>query len=84
LQALATLAALTPSAAHFLRSFHAAASARLVSRRAALSRSFGLAVLSDYIVDANKRKIANIWGKAEQREAIADLIITLVNAHSEM
>jgi hypothetical protein len=33
-----------------------------------------------YIVDANKRKIAAIWAKPEERATIADLIITLVNA----
>lgn len=32
-----------------------------------------------YLVDANKRKIGVLWGRAEEREAAADLIMTLVN-----
>jgi hypothetical protein len=32
-----------------------------------------------YIVDANGRKIAAIWGKADEKQATADLIITAVN-----
>jgi hypothetical protein len=35
-----------------------------------------------YIADANGRKIAAIWGKPEERETIADTIISLVNASS--
>jgi hypothetical protein len=33
-----------------------------------------------YLVDANGRKIGVIWGKAEEKEATADLIIAAVNA----
>lgn len=32
-----------------------------------------------YIVDATGRKIAAIWGKGSEKEAIADHIIKLVN-----
>jgi len=32
-----------------------------------------------YLLDANGRKIAAIWGKGEEKEATADLIISLVN-----
>lgn len=32
-----------------------------------------------YITDANGRKIAAIWGKAEEKTATADLIIAAVN-----
>jgi hypothetical protein len=33
-----------------------------------------------YLVDANGRKIAVIWGKGAEKEATADLIIQAVNA----
>jgi hypothetical protein len=33
-----------------------------------------------YITDANGRKIAAIWGKADEKQATADLIIKAVNA----
>jgi hypothetical protein len=36
-----------------------------------------------YIVDANNRKIAAIWGKHEEKQATADLIISSVNATSD-
>jgi len=32
-----------------------------------------------YLVDANGRKIAAIWGKPEERQAIAKHIVALVN-----
>ena len=32
-----------------------------------------------YLTDANGRKIGAIWGKAEEKEAAADLIISSVN-----
>lgn len=32
-----------------------------------------------YLTDANGRKIAAVWGKAEEKEATADLIVALVN-----
>jgi hypothetical protein len=32
-----------------------------------------------YLTDATGRKIAAIWGKAVEKEAAADLIISLVN-----
>jgi hypothetical protein len=35
-----------------------------------------------YLVDANGRKIAAIWGKAEEKEATADLILKAVNAEA--
>jgi hypothetical protein len=35
-----------------------------------------------YLVDANGRKIAAIWGKGGEKEATADLIITAVNAEA--
>lgn len=35
-----------------------------------------------YIVDATGRKIAAIWGKGKEKEAIADHIINLVNEHA--
>lgn len=35
-----------------------------------------------YLVDAGGRKIAALWGKAEEKKATADLIIALVNAHA--
>lgn len=34
-----------------------------------------------YIIDANGRKIAAIWGKADEKEATADLIVKAVNNH---
>jgi hypothetical protein len=33
-----------------------------------------------YLVDANGRKIGAIWGKVEEKQATADLIISAVNA----
>lgn len=33
-----------------------------------------------YLVDANGRKIAAIWGPAEEKQATADLIVASVNA----
>lgn len=35
-----------------------------------------------YLVDADGRKIAAVWGKADEKKAAADLIISLVNAHA--
>jgi hypothetical protein len=35
-----------------------------------------------YLVDATGRKIAAIWGKAEEKQATADLIIRTVNAEN--
>ena len=32
-----------------------------------------------YLTDANGRKIAAVWGKAEEKVAAADLIVGLVN-----
>jgi hypothetical protein len=32
-----------------------------------------------YLIDANKRKIAAIWGKAEEKRATAELIVASVN-----
>lgn len=36
-----------------------------------------------YLVDANGRKIAAIWGKAGEKEATADLILKAVNTKLE-
>ena len=36
-----------------------------------------------YLVDANRRKIAAIWGKAGEKKATADLIVNCVNAERE-
>jgi hypothetical protein len=36
-----------------------------------------------YITDANGRKIAAIWGKDEEKQATADLIISAVNDKHE-
>jgi hypothetical protein len=33
-----------------------------------------------YLVDATGRKLAAIWGKGEEKEAIADFILECVNA----
>ena len=32
-----------------------------------------------YLVDANDRKIAALWGKAEEKMAAAELVVKLVN-----
>lgn len=36
-----------------------------------------------YLLDADKRKIAAIWGKAEEKPATADLIISAVNSKAD-
>lgn len=32
-----------------------------------------------YLTDANNRKIAAVWGKAEEKQATAELVVALVN-----
>jgi len=36
-----------------------------------------------YIVDANGRKIAAVWGKWPEKQATAELIVASANAHFE-
>lgn len=36
-----------------------------------------------YLVDATGRKIAAIWGKGDEKEAIADFILKSVNEAAE-
>jgi hypothetical protein len=36
-----------------------------------------------YLVDANGRKIAAIWGKGKEKQAIADFILMAVNSYHE-
>lgn len=37
-----------------------------------------------YLVDANGRKIAAIWGKTEEKEWTAELIIAALNRYEQM
>jgi hypothetical protein len=37
-----------------------------------------------YIVDANNRKIAAVWGKAGEKQKTADLIIEAVNSADQI